>query len=309
MNAHTSLLAAATATLALLAGCSAAARRAAAPPAGSADLEAPRSPEEALPGVSLEGLTAVQRSVTAAYAQEEFCHCGCPHTISRCLREHQGCKHAQRTARLAAKLAAGGAGKADIQSILLEYYASFDRRAKLETKGFGPPLGEPSAPVTVIEYSDFTCPYCQLFRPVLERFVDEHRGRVKLVYKPFPIQGHLHSMEAAQAAEWAREKGLFWKMHDALFARPHALSPEDLVAYARELGGDGDDLRAALEQERYRARVEGSMAESRATGLKGTPTLFFDGRRYTLPDLTPELLEHTLEDEEEWLKHRGWERD
>ena len=98
-----------------------------------------------------------------------------------------------------------------------EYYASFDRRARLDPAEFGPPLGNADANVTLVEFSDFTCPFCRQLRPTLEAFVKARAGRVKLFYKPFPIEGHPGALEAAQAGEWARDAGIFWPMHDALF--------------------------------------------------------------------------------------------
>jgi 2-hydroxychromene-2-carboxylate isomerase len=94
-----------------------------------------------------------------------------------------------------------------------------------------------------------------------------------------------------------------------MFGRPHALAPDDLVAYAREAGKDGDDLAAALESGRYRYKVEGSQAEARAAGLRGTPTLFFGGRLHLVPDYSEWMLEFTLQDEEEWQEHQRWSRD
>jgi protein-disulfide isomerase len=158
-----------------------------------------------------------------------------------------------------------------------------------------------------VEFSDFTCPYCRQIRPALEEFVRERAGRVKLYYKPFPIESHEHAAEAAQAAEWARDHGLFWAMHDRLFDAPEALSVEDLADHARALGGDAEDLRAALASGKYRQNVRASQAEARTAGLRGTPTIFMNGRLLT--DLSPEALELALEDEEEWVKQRGWSRD
>ncbi|WP_242393834.1 DsbA family protein [Anaeromyxobacter oryzisoli] len=276
-------------------------------PASEAPLPAGASPEEVVPGVSLEGLTPAQKTVVAEYARTEFCHCGCPHTISQCLRTHHACKHAARQARLGAQVAAAGVGLAELKKVLGDYYASFDTRARLDTTGFGPPLGNADARITIVELSDFTCPFCRQLRPALEAFVRERADRVKLFYKPFPIESHPGALEAAQAGEWARDAGVFWPMHDALFmTTDHGL--DGLAEAARQAGGDEADLRDALATQKYLAKVRGSQAEARAAGLRGTPTLYFEGRHHLL-DFSPEALERSLEDEEEWQQHHGWERD
>jgi predicted DsbA family dithiol-disulfide isomerase len=304
---------AAALSLLLLAGC--ATRTAATPAPAPAPAEAtgpePTTPEELLPGIPLDGLSPEQQQAVAEIAREEFCYCGAPFTISQRLRQHGGCHHAKRQARLAARLAMAGLPKAEVRKSLLNYYASFDRprRARLDLAGFGPPLGEPDAPVTLVEFSDFTCPYCQLMRPVLERFVAERKGRVKLHFKPFPIEAHPNAVEAAQAGEWARDQGIFWAFHDLMFQRPQFLAPDELAGYVSELGKDGASLRAALEAGTYRYKVEGSQAEARLAGLRGTPTLFFGGRIHLIPDFSEWMLEFTLQDEEEWQEQQGWSRD
>jgi protein-disulfide isomerase len=262
----------------------------------------------------VDGLTAAQRDVLSRVLAEEFCYCGCPHTVAGCLREHKACKHAPRMAWLAARLAATGAPAAEVRKARDEYYAGFDaaKRAKLDLESYGPPLGKPDAPVAVVEFSDFTCPYCRALKPELDRFVREHEGRVRLIYKPYPIASHPRAMEAALAAEWARERGVFWKMYDLLFAHRGELEDDDLAADARAAGADPEDLLRALASGRHRARVAASQAEARAAGLLGTPTLFFNGHRIQLP-MTPQgaqaLLAFVLEDEEEWAQRGGWARD
>jgi protein-disulfide isomerase len=314
----TSTLTARAALLAaLLAGCAAKGPASPAPPpvasaATPAAVEAdPTTPEGLLPGIPLDNLTDAQKQLVADFAQDEFCYCGCPHTVSQCLRTHGGCHHAKRMARLASRLAAAGVTKAELLKLVTAYYASFDRprRARLDVTAFGPPQGDPAAPVTVVEFSDFTCPYCQLLRPSLEKFVADRKGRLKLFYKPFPIESHPNAVEAAQAGEWARDQGKFWDMHDVLFTSPHAVSPPELVGYARDLGLDGEALRAALESGTYKTKVSKSQAEARDAGIKGTPSLFFDGRMLTVPDLSDWMLEFTLQDEEEWQAGRAWARD
>jgi len=266
---------------------------------------------EVLPGVAVEQLTAPQRDVLVRVAREEFCYCGCPHTLSQCLRTHKQCRHAPRMAELASRLAGAGRQAGEILKLLQEYYASFEkpRRARLDTARFGPALGDEKAPVTIVEFSDFACPYCQVLKPVLDEFVRARPSRVRLIYKPFPLPQHPRSLEAAIAAEWARGTGSFWRMIDALFAHPRRLSDEDLADRAREIGADPLALREALLSPELRARVEASKSEAVAAGLRGTPTLFLNGRRLVFTDLTAAMLEFTLEDEEEWTRSGGWAKD
>lgn len=270
---------------------------------------APAAADAILPGVDLSALSPDQKEKVLAWAKGEFCYCGCPHGLSQCLREHRSCRHAPRMARLAVRLARSGAKPDELKKAIDDYYSSFDRRARLDVSQFGPPLGEPSAPVAMVEFSDFTCPYCQLVRPALEAFVKARAGRVKLFYKPFPIESHPGALAAAQAGEWAREKGIFWPMHDAIFGDPSARDADALADLAREAGGDPADLRAALASERYVPRIRASQAEAKAAGLKGTPTIFLNGRMLVIGDYSEEGLEATLQDEEEWARRGGWERD
>jgi protein-disulfide isomerase len=268
-----------------------------------------KPPPADLPGVATEGLSPEQKALLADWAKDAFCYCGSPHTVSQVLREHGTCRHAPRMAALAARLIRGGAKKKEeLARTVGAYYASFDKRVRLDVSRFGPPLGNPDAPVTIVEFSDFTCPYCRMVRPGLETFVRVRSDRVKLYYKPFPIESHPGALECAQAGEWAREKGRFWAMHDALFeSGSHTV--DDLADLARGLGMDPADLRQALEEQRWVEKIRASQAEARAADLKGTPTLFLDGRMLVLTDYSDEALEFTLQDEEEWISHHGWIRD
>ena len=251
-------------------------------------------------------LTPQQKDVLARVLADEFCYCGCPHTLLGCLTDHKDCKHAPRMAALSARLAGMGLSSNEILKVLTEYYASFDakKRALLDTSRLGAPLGDPKAPVTFVEYADFECPFCQQLRPKLEAFVKAHPGRVKLQFKPYPIAGHPHAETAAGAAEWARDQGIFWPFHEAMFDDPKSLDEDSLVALATRLGKDGEDLRKALDSHKYRDRVSSSQQEGRRAGVLGTPTLFVNGRRHVIPDYSDTVLEFVLEDEEEWAKNR-----
>ncbi|HEX9049715.1 MAG TPA: thioredoxin domain-containing protein [Anaeromyxobacter sp.] len=271
---------------------------------------APAADAGGLPGVDLSSLSPEQRKLVLAWAKEAFCYCGCPHTVDQCLRTHARCHHAARMATLAARLVKSGAGKAELAKALDAYYDSFEKRAKLDVAQFGPPRGGPAAPMTLVEFSDFTCPYCQRVHAPLAAYVAARADRVKLFYKPFPIESHPGALDAAQAAEWARSKGIFWAMHDALFEHPEAAHDvADLADLARDAGGDPADLRTALEEKTFLEKVRGSQSEARQAGIRGTPTLFLNGRMLVLSDFSEEGLDLTLQDEAEWQRHGGWERD
>jgi protein-disulfide isomerase len=142
-------------------------------------------------------------------------------------------------------------------------------------------LGNPDAPVTVIEYGDFECPYCAAAAPVLRRLVEESDGQVRLVFRHFPLAGnHPHALTAALAAEAAGAQGAFWPMHDLLFARQDRLSDVALRAYAEELDLDGSRVVGEAAQvfaEKVAADFEAGLADE----VAGTPTVIVDGELFS----------------------------
>ena len=142
-------------------------------------------------------------------------------------------------------------------------------------------LGNPEAPVTVLEYGDYECPYCAAVAPVLRQLVAESGGRVRLVFRNFPLADrHPYALTAALAAEAAAAQGAFWQMHALLFARQDRLTDAALRSYAEELGLDGDRVVGEAAQP-FGDKIEADFAAALAAGVTGTPTLFVDGRRYT----------------------------
>jgi protein-disulfide isomerase len=136
--------------------------------------------------------------------------------------------------------------------------------------------GDPDAPVTVVEYGDFECPYCGAAAPVLREVVDGSAGQVRLVFRHFPLfTKHPFALTAALAAEAAGER--FWEMHDLLFAHQDRLTDADLAGYAAEVGAGEVTGEAA---QRHRPAVEADYRAGAEEGVRGTPTLFVDGRVY-----------------------------
>jgi protein-disulfide isomerase len=142
-------------------------------------------------------------------------------------------------------------------------------------------LGNPDAPVTVLEYGDFECPYCAAAAPVLRQLVEESQGRVKLVFRHFPLaDNHPHALTAALAAEAASAQGAFWPMHDLLFARQDRLSDVALRAYAEELGLDGSRVVGEPAQQ-FAAKVAADFAAGLEDEVAGTPTVVVDGEPFS----------------------------
>lgn len=138
-----------------------------------------------------------------------------------------------------------------------------------------PFLGRADAPVTVVEFSDYECPFCQRFfattLPALKRdYVDA--GKVRYVFRDYPLdQLHPQARKAAEAAHCAGDQGKFWEMHDVLFQNAKALSPPQLAEHARAVGLDGAAFDECLASGRHAARVERGLADGAAAGVRGTP--------------------------------------
>jgi protein-disulfide isomerase len=142
-------------------------------------------------------------------------------------------------------------------------------------------LGNPDAPVTVVEYGDLECPYCAAAAPVLRQLVEESDGQVRLVFRHFPVADiHPHALTAALAAEAAGAQGAFWPMHDVIFARQDRLTDADLRAYADELGLDGSRV-VGQEAQQFADKVEADFMAGLEDEVAGTPTLIIDGEPFT----------------------------
>jgi protein-disulfide isomerase len=141
-------------------------------------------------------------------------------------------------------------------------------------------LGDPQAPVTVVEYGDFECPYCAAAAPVLRQLVDESDGRVRLIFRNFPLPDvHPHALTAALAAEAAGAQGAYWPMHHVLFTKQDRLDDRSLRAYAEHLGLDGG-LVVGEAAQRFGDKVEADFSAGLDEGVAGTPTLLVDGEPY-----------------------------
>jgi protein-disulfide isomerase len=151
------------------------------------------------------------------------------------------------------------------------------REAKVILRPDDPARGGRDAKVTVVEFSDFQCPFCSRAVPVVKEVEKEFAGDVRVVWKHLPLSFHPNAMPAALAAEAARQQGKFWEMHDRLFAAQQSLSDAAYAKSARELGLDMTRFEKALRDPATRARVEEDAKAAAAAGVSGTPTFLVNG--------------------------------
>jgi protein-disulfide isomerase len=142
-----------------------------------------------------------------------------------------------------------------------------------------PARGSPKAPITLVVFSDFECPFCSRVEPTLAQVQQTYGDKVRIVWKHQPLPFHQHAVPAAEAAEAAREQGKFWEMHDKLFANQQALGDDRYPQLAKEIGLDVAKFEAARKSGRGTTRIQEDQAIARRNGVDGTPTLFVNGEK------------------------------
>jgi protein-disulfide isomerase len=142
-------------------------------------------------------------------------------------------------------------------------------------------IGPETAPVTIVEYGDYECPYCGAAHPSVKAVLAALGDQLRFAYRHFPLSTiHRHALPAAEAAEAAGTQGRFWEMHDLLFANQRALGSEHLLAYADTLGLDLERFASDLQQHTYQPRVREDFMSGIRSGVNGTPTFFVNGIRH-----------------------------
>ena len=142
-----------------------------------------------------------------------------------------------------------------------------------------PSEGKADAPVTLVEYSDFQCPFCLRVMPTLKQLRAKYGDKIRVVWKDFPLtQIHPQAFVAAQAGNCAREQGKFWELHDKMFGNQSALQPDALKKYAADAGLDAAKFNQCLDSSKYEARVQDALSAGGRLGITSTPTVFVNGR-------------------------------
>ncbi len=199
-----------------------------------------------------------------------------------------------------------GLEKEKAQQALEDYYRTL--RAKYgvvdefgplreQVAATGQSRGPADAPVTIVEFADYECPFCHHFEPTLESVIKQYSHQVRFVFRNFPLtQIHPHAMHAAEAAVCAQQQGKFWPMHDAIYADSAPLSDSSLRALAKEVGLDSEKFESCVRGQVPAKLIDADVKAGENLGVEATPTLFVNGR-YINGDVPREQLVSVIEDE------------
>jgi protein-disulfide isomerase len=261
---------------------------------------------DALPGIDLNGLTAAQKATVLKVLREHDCSCGCNMKLAECRIVDPSCSYSNGLA--AAVVNAIRAGKSEADAIVAANASNWahvqppkllDDPVSIPIAG-APYLGPQNAPITIVEFSDFQCPYCALAVPQIKAILKTYPSQVKLVFKEFPLEEHSQAELAASAAVAAQKQGKFWAMHDAMYANRNNLSRQNILALAKQTGLDMKRFENDMNSTEVRETIVRDLQDGDRAGVQGTPTIFINGQRYngeialdTLKPILDAELKHT----------------
>jgi len=260
---------------------------------------------ESLPAVDLSGLSPAQKATALKLIRARDCSCGCGMKVAECRVKDPNCYFSKGLASvIIASLKAGKSEKEALADAEGSRFAHAPEHKLLEdpieipTAG-APETGPDDAPITLVEFSDFQCPYCTLATPQLQLVLQAYPKQVRLFFKQFPLDMHSQAALAAAASVAAQEQGKFWQMHDALFASHSDLRRPTILALASAIGLDVKRFETDLDSADVRKAVAHDLEDGSNVGVMSTPTLFIDGQHYNGP-IKLETLKPILDAE---LKH------
>jgi protein-disulfide isomerase len=141
-----------------------------------------------------------------------------------------------------------------------------------------PAQGPENAPVTIVEFSDYQCPYCKLWHDeVLSRLLVDYAGQIRFIYRDYPLSGHPEAQSAAEAANCAGDQDAYWEFHEALFGEQYGYGRSAYEQYARDLGLDVEAFTTCLDSNRYQDEVLNDFRDGIRLGVSSTPTFFING--------------------------------
>jgi len=255
-----------------------------------------------LPALDTSGFTAAQKTALLKLLRSEPCSCPCTMKIAECRVKDPGCGDSRTLASIAAQEIKAGKTPTQVLAALKNSDLAKARRAALlgdpvalKTAG-APSRGPANARITIVEFSDFQCPFCRVAAARMYQVLEMFPNDVRLVFKQFPLETHSEAAFAAEAALAAHAQGKFWPLHDKLFANAKIISQDRIMIWAKEIGLDMTRFTADLKSGKYRKQMEADRLEGVAAGVSGTPTFFINNKIYRA-QMDPETIKPLIEEE------------
>jgi protein-disulfide isomerase len=242
-----------------------------------------------LPGVDLNGLSAKQKASVLEILRERPCSCGCSMKLAECRVMDPGCAYSTNLATTVVESVKAGKSKAETFAALdsskwahLQERKILDDAVQIPVAG-SPSVGPPNAKITIVEFSDFQCPYCAVAIGEINALLKTYPAQIRLIFKQFPLETHPQADLAAAAAIAAHKQGKFWPMHDAMFAHRDDLSRKSIMLLAKQNGLNMDKFESDIDSTEVRETVVRDVQDGDHAHVEGTPTLFISGQRYNGP--------------------------
>jgi protein-disulfide isomerase len=256
-----------------------------------------------LAGVDFTGLSPAKKTLALKALRTQACTCGCAMKVAECRVKDPKCSYSRGLASIT--VGAIKAGKTVDEAIGESKASKFGTRptpkllddpVPIPTLG-SPVTGPADARITLVEFSDFQCPYCSKAIAQIYATLKAYPNDVRLIFKQYPlVELHPAAAIAAAAALAAHRQGKFWEMHDVMFANRARLSRQSILAWANEIGLDMQRFTADLDSDAIKTAVLRDQADGDKAGVEGTPTVFLNGQRYN-GDLAPDAFKPVIDGE------------
>ncbi len=239
-----------------------------------------------LAGVDFTGLAPAKKQTALHALRAQGCSCGCDMKVAECRVKDPGCSFSKGLASVI--IDSLKRGKTETAALADASASKFAHRPEpkllddpvlIPTQG-APVMGPANARITLVEFSDFQCPFCSKAVAQINAILKAYPNDVKLVFKEFPLDNHPAAAICAAAALAAHNQGKFWQLHDLMFANRSKLGRPAILAWAAQIGLDMKRFTADLDSDPIKKAVIRDTADGEKAGVEGTPTLFINGRRY-----------------------------
>src|SRR5256712_2877885 len=256
-------------------------------PASAADTHPPVTDPTMVKEIDWTGLSETQKKIALKVMNTNDCNCGCKMTVAVCRERDSSCRRSLIFARTILDALREGKPEAEVARVVKAKADTFVQAKLPEDSGVAykidtsrnPLRGPKEAPVTIVEFSDFQCPYCAGLQSTLDQVLKAFPKEVNLVYKQFPLNIHQYARQAAVASMAAHQQGKFWQLHDRMFQNFSAINEENIKKEAKEVGLNMAEFEKVMQAGGPELAGQKDIADGAAARVLGTPTLFVNGKR------------------------------